>query len=82
MTRPTIATFKQLVLLVEKAHNAADRIYRAIVPAHLGAKALKPILFPYENVGTTAHVDFFNAEGSYGTLALCAGEEISHLITN
>jgi type III restriction enzyme len=41
-------TFPQLLLLIEFAHDAADRIYKAIVASTDGTKALKPILRPYD----------------------------------
>jgi len=50
--------FPQLLLLVEFAHNAADKIYRAIVEGEAGAKRLLPILRPYDTVGSTRYVDF------------------------
>ena len=46
-------TFPQLLLLVEFAHDAADRIYKAIVESASGTPALKPILRPYDVVGST-----------------------------
>ena len=51
-------TFPQMLLLVELAHDAADRIYNSIVRAGEGTKALKPILRPYDTVGSTRYVDF------------------------
>jgi len=60
-------TFKQLLLLIVKAHNAADRIYRAIVPATTGPQALKPILMPYEAEGSTSHIDFLTRRPTYET---------------
>jgi type III restriction enzyme len=51
-------TFKQMLLLLELAHDAADRIHRAIVRASSGEKRLEPILRPYDSVGSTRHVDF------------------------
>ncbi len=51
-------TFPQLLLLIEFAHDAADRIYRAIVASTDGTAALKPILRPYDTVGSTRYVDF------------------------
>jgi type III restriction enzyme len=51
-------TFPQLLLLLQFAHDAADRIYKAIVESTPGTKALKPILRPYDTVGSTRHVDF------------------------
>jgi type III restriction enzyme len=51
-------TFPQLVLLSEFAHDAADRIYRAIVVAHDDTSSLKPLLRPFDTVGSTRWVDF------------------------
>jgi type III restriction enzyme len=50
--------FPQLLLLVQFAHNAADKIYRAIVAGEAGEKRLMPILQPYDTVGSTRYVDF------------------------
>jgi len=52
------STFPQLLLLIEFAHDAADRIYKAIVASTDGTAALKPILRPYDTVGSTRYVDF------------------------
>jgi type III restriction enzyme len=51
-------TFPQLLLLIEFAHDAADRIYGSIVAATSGESVLKPILRPYDTVGSTRYVDF------------------------
>jgi len=51
-------TFPQLLLLIEFAHDAADRIYKAIVAAAEGTPTLKPILRPYDTIGSTRYVDF------------------------
>ena len=52
-------TFPQLLLLLEFAHDAADKIYHSIVAgAGNGSKTLKPILRPYDTVGSTRYVDF------------------------
>ena len=59
--------FPQLLLLIEFAHNAADRIYRAIVAAESGDKTLKPILFPYDPTGSTRYVDFDTSRPTYKT---------------
>ena len=59
--------FPQLLLLIEFAHNAADRIYRAIVQSTQGSKALKPILRPYDTVGSTRYVDFDTTKATYAT---------------
>ncbi|MBW2066117.1 MAG: restriction endonuclease subunit R, partial [Deltaproteobacteria bacterium] len=59
--------FPQLLLLIQFAHNAADRIYRSIVAAESGEKTLKPILYPYEPMGSTWHVDFDTTRPTYKT---------------
>lgn len=51
-------TFPQLLLLIEFAHDASDRIYKAIVAATDSTAVLKPILRPYDTVGSTRYVDF------------------------
>jgi type III restriction enzyme len=62
-------TFPQLLLLVEFAHDAADRIYQAIVLAHDGEARLKPILRPYkgEETGSTRVVSFDTTKPTYAT---------------
>ncbi len=60
-------TFPQLLLLIEFAHDAADRIYNAIVGASEGAAILKPILRPYDTVGSTRYVDFDTTRPVYAT---------------
>ena len=60
-------TFPQLLLLIEFAHDAADRIYKAVVAATNGTPALKPILRPYDTVGSTRYVDFDTTRPVYKT---------------
>ena len=60
-------TFPQLLLLIEFAHDAADRIYRAIVASTDGTAALKPILRPYDTLGSTRYVDFDTTRPTYAT---------------
>jgi type III restriction enzyme len=60
-------TFPQLLLLIEFAHDAADRIYKAIVASTDGAAALKPILRPYESLGSTRYVDFDTTRPVFAT---------------
>ena len=69
-------TFPQLLLLIEPAHDAADRIYKAIVAASTagdrnegdrGGAPLRPILRPYDTVGSTRFVDFDTARPVYAT---------------
>jgi type III restriction enzyme len=50
--------FKQMLLLEELAHQAADHIHRAIARGEAGAKRLKPILRPYDTTNSTRYVDF------------------------
>ena len=51
-------TFLQLLLLIEFAHDATDRIYKAIVASTDAKAALKPILRPNDTIGSTRYVDF------------------------
>jgi type III restriction enzyme len=60
-------TFPQLLLLVEFAHDAVDRIYKAIVASEPGTPRLRPILKPYDTVGSTRHVDFDTTKAVYAT---------------
>ena len=60
-------TFPQLLLLIEFAHDAADRIYKAIVGADSGSPSLRPILRPYDTVGSTRYVDFDTIRSVYPT---------------
>jgi type III restriction enzyme len=73
-------TFPQLLLLIEFAHDAADRIYKAIVGVEAGTPALKPILRPYDTVGSTHYVDFDTTRPVYATRAdKC---HISHVVAD
>lgn len=73
-------TFPQLLLLIEFAHDAADRIYKAIVQSNDGEKALKPILQPYDTLGSTRYVDFDTTRPVYATRAdKC---HISHVVAD
>jgi type III restriction enzyme len=60
-------TFPQLLLLIEFTHDAADLIYKTIVQSNQGEKALKPILRPYDTVGSTRYVDFDTTRPVYAT---------------
>ncbi len=50
--------FPGLLLLHRHADDAADRIYRAIVAAESGEQAVLAVLAPYDQTGSTRHVDF------------------------
>lgn len=72
--------FPQLLLLIEFAHDAADRIYVSIVASQEGEKILKPILEPYNTVGSTQHVDFDTTRAVYSTApAFC---HVSHVVAD
>jgi type III restriction enzyme len=60
-------TFPQLLLLIQFAHDAADRIYKSIVASTDGTPALKPILRPYDTIGSTRYVDFDTTRAVYAT---------------
>ena len=60
-------TFPQLLLLIEFAPDAADRIYKAVVTSTDGTAALKPILRPYDAIGSTRHVDFDTTRSVFAT---------------
>ncbi len=73
-------TFPQLLLLIGLAHDAADRIYKAIVASTDGTAALKPILQPYDTLGSTRYVDFDTTRPVYATRAdKC---QISHVVAD
>lgn len=59
--------FPQLLLLVELAGDAVDRIYRSIVASTPGAERLVPIPRPFDAVGTTRHVDFDTVKNTFLT---------------
>jgi len=72
--------FPQLLLLHEKAYDAADRIYRSIVAADGGERMLKPIVRPYDPVGSTRYVDFDTTKPTYRTRAdRC---HVSHVVAD
>lgn len=60
-------TFPQLLLLIEFAHDAADRIYKAIVASTDDTAVLKPILRPFDTIGSTRYVDFDTIRLVYAT---------------
>ncbi len=60
-------TFRQLLLLRQLADDAAGRIYRAIVLSTDGEKTLRPMLRPYDPIGSTRHVEFDTTRPVYVT---------------
>jgi type III restriction enzyme len=73
-------TFPQLLLLQERAREAADLIYRAIVSSTEGEKRLKPILRPYDTVGSTRYVDFDTTRPVY--VARADKCHVSHVVAD
>lgn len=60
-------TFPQMLLFAVLAHDAADKIYRAIAASEPGMKVLKPIPRPYDTLGSTRYVDFDTTKSTYKT---------------
>lgn len=74
-------TFPQLLLLTQLAHNAADRIYGAIVKASESEKVLKPILRPYDPIGSTRYLNPFDTtKPTMQTLATKC--HVSHVVAD
>ncbi len=73
-------TFPQLLILVEFAQDAADRIYRSIVQSTKGQKTLMPILYPYDVIGSTRNVDFDTTRPVYVSDARFC--HVSHVVTD
>ena len=59
--------FEQMLILAQFAHDAAERIQRAIVAGTPGEGRLLPVLRSYDPVGSTAAVDFTTTKGVYTT---------------
>jgi type III restriction enzyme len=73
-------TFKQMLLLIELAHDAADRIYGSVVAAGSSTKVLKPIVQPYDTLGSTRWVDFDTTRPTWPTRAdKC---HVSHVVAD
>jgi type III restriction enzyme len=73
-------TFKQMLLLIELAHDGADRIYRSITAATTSTKVLKPIVQPYDTLGSTRWVDFDTIRPTWTTQAdKC---HVSHVVAD
>jgi type III restriction enzyme len=71
-------TYRQLLLLHELADEASHKLYGAIVAADGGEKRLKPILRPYDTVGSTRYVDFSTTRPAYATNHKC---HVSHVVS-
>ncbi len=73
-------TFPQLLLFTELAHNGADKIYRSIVGASESEYILKPILRPYDTIGSSRYVDFDTTKDTMLTDPLKC--HISHVVAD
>ncbi|HVS34518.1 MAG TPA: DEAD/DEAH box helicase family protein, partial [Gemmataceae bacterium] len=62
-------TFPQLLLFVQKANEAAEKIHRAIAAAASTDRRLRAVLQPYDTLGTTAHVSFDTTKPTWRTAA-------------
>jgi type III restriction enzyme len=51
-------TFPQMVLITRWAHEAAEKVYQAIVASRTEKRTLRPILRPFDPIGSTRYVDF------------------------
>lgn len=60
-------TFVQMLLLTALANDAADKVYHAIVKGSEGQPVLKPVLQPYDTLGSTRYVDFDTTRPTYLT---------------
>ena len=73
-------TFPQLLLLLDYADDAVEKIYRAVIKADAGNARLFPILAPYNQVGSTKYVNFDTSQPVYATRAdKC---HISHVVAD
>jgi type III restriction enzyme len=62
-------TFPQMLLIAENAHDAADKVYHAIIQATAGESRLLPTPRPYDPIGSTRYVDFDTSRETYKTAA-------------
>ncbi len=60
-------TFKQLLLFHEPAEEACEKIWLSIVRSAKGEPVIKPILRPYEFIGSTRYIDFDTTKPTYAT---------------
>ena len=65
-------TFPQMLLLVQHADDAVEKIYKAIIQGDLAksenpSQTLRPILAPYDTIGSTRYVDFDTTQPVFST---------------
>lgn len=61
------SAFPQMLLLAALAHQAVEKIYRAVVSARAEGRMLRPILRPFDALGSTRYVDFDTTRDVYRT---------------
>ncbi len=59
--------FKQLVMMDKYRLAASEKIYRAVSRTPEGETIIKPILRPYDTMGSTQYVDFNTSKVTYQT---------------
>lgn len=59
--------FPGYLLFSELSHAAAEKVYSAVVQGTNGQKTLKPVLQPFDPVGSTRHVAFDTRRATYRT---------------
>jgi len=62
-------TFPQMLMFTALANDAADKVYQSIVQGSATQPVLKPVLQPYDTVGSTRYVDFDTTRPTYLTNA-------------
>jgi len=74
-------TFPQMLLLIELAHTAADRVYQAILAgqhnSNQAAPVLLPILQPHNTLGDTGGISYHTSKDTYQTSDKC---HLSHVV--
>lgn len=73
-------TVKQRLLLAEYQDRAAERIYLSIVEGRQGEESIRPLLRPYDPIGSTRYVDFDTAKPVYTTRAEKC--HVSHVVAD
>jgi len=63
----TGGTFPAYLLWRDVGDKAAERIYRACVESEDGAETLRPIMDPYNEAGSTRHVNFTTTKANFWT---------------
>jgi type III restriction enzyme len=73
-------TFPQMLLMVQHADDAVEKIYRAVVKADKGKLTLRPILAAYDPHGSTRYVDFDTTKPVFSTSPVKC--HVSHVVAD